>query len=235
MPTIIENCPRCNAQSMTFDVVADVWVGMEHNWVQRFEICAVCRRCKRPSLLLIRLSNPRVKDMFVSTGSVTKSNGDLEPTFQSLGFLSVADVTAKPSPEYLPNDVQAAFTEGAACLAVNCPNAASAMFRLCLDLVTKGLLPPLEDAEGPSRHERRNLNPRLKWLFDNQKLPEGLRDLSLAVKDHGDEGAHDGSLTAHEAEDIYDFAFALLESLFTVPARIDAARRRREERRGEAG
>ena len=235
MPTIVQDCPRCGANAMTFDAVADVLIGIEYDWLSHFEVCVVCRRCKRPSLLHIKLSSPVDKSYFRETGTVTKTAGDLEPRFNSAGFLNWASVNAKPCPDDVPADIEAAFKEGTACLAVHCPNAAGATFRLCLDLATKNLLPAVDSENGPSKHERRNLAPRLRWLFDNSKLPEDMRDLSRAVKDNGDDGAHEGILNEHDAEDIYDFAFALLERLFTLPARIQAAQRRRDERKNGAG
>jgi hypothetical protein len=219
---------------MTFDVVADVHAGTQYDWLHHFEICVICRRCNRPSLLHIKLADSQQKHTFAKTGSVTKAGGDLEPRFKPAGFIDWTAVNARPCPESLPAEIEAAFKEGAACLAVNCPNAAGAMFRLCLDLATKGLLPSPEAEDGPSKQDRRNLAPRLRWLFDHSVLPTDLRDLSQAVKEHGDDGAHDGSLSEHDAEDIYDFAFALLERLFTFPARIEAAKKKRDERRKSA-
>ena len=67
-------------------------------------------------------------------------------------------------------------------MAVGCFNAAAAMFRLSLDLATKDLLPG-EGVKDFDYSTRRFLARRLKWLFDNKKLPEALRELSSVVKD----------------------------------------------------
>lgn len=234
MPTIVANCVRCGAKKMTFDVKADVWTGVDYTWSHKFEICVVCRRCERPSLMRINLRAIDEKQNFRASGTVTLTGGDLEPRFSNNGFLNVADLEARPAPESLPENIQAAFHEGAKCLAVNCPNAASAMFRLCLDLATKELLPAEGSVNSPNPHERRNLAPRLRWLFANNLLPSDLKDLSNAVKENGDEGAHDGHLTEDEALDIFDFAFELLDRLFSQPARLSKAQVRREQRRASA-
>lgn len=80
---------------------------------------------------------------------------------------------------------------------------------------------------------RRFLALRLKWLFDNKLLPEPLRDLASAVKDDGNDGAHDGSLTQEDAENLADFTIALLERLYTEPQRLKLAKERREARASE--
>ena len=229
MSTVVQDCPRCRSNRMTFDVIADVHVGSAYDWQHHFEVFSVCRRCHRPTVMRVKLRDIAMKNRFNETGTVTAIAGDIEPTFEFDRLVDVADAQARPSPTDLPPDIEQAFLEGARCLAVGCPNASAAMFRLCLDVATKSMLPT--DATEPDKHTRRNLAPRLRWLFDNKLLPEDLRGLSAAVKDQGDDGAHDGNLDQHDVEDIYDFAFALLERLYTHPARLAAALKRREERR----
>jgi Domain of unknown function (DUF4145) len=104
-------------------------------------------------------------------------------------------VKTKP-PEHLPADIEAAFKEGAACMAIQCYNAGGTMFRLCLDLASKALLPDPSNTAGPQpdRFQRRNLGPRLAWLFDNGLLPADLRTLASSVKDDGNDSAHAGTI-----------------------------------------
>jgi hypothetical protein len=106
------------------------------------------------------------------------------------------------------------------------------MFRLCLDLSTRALLPEANEA-GLNNTIRRNLGHRLPWLFDNGRLPEALRDLSSCLKDDGNDGAHEGTLSEADAEDLSEFAFIMLERIYTEPKRIEIAKFRRQERRKE--
>lgn len=230
MATIVEDCPRCKSNRMTFDILADVWVGSNYGWQTIHEIYALCRRCQRASPMKVKLNEIKRQEDFKANGKISLINGDIEPLFLFDSHCNLSDVAAQPFPEHLPPDIEAAFVEGTKCLAIACPNAAASMFRLCLDLATKGLLPPSDQPE-PDRHTRRNLAPRLEWLFETGRLPVQLQALSKAVKDNGNDGAHDGSLTAEDAEDIYDFAFMLLERLFTEPERLVAAARRAKDRR----
>ena len=125
----------------------------------------------------------------------------------------------------------AAFNEGATCLAVNCFNAAAAMFRLGIDLATQPLLPSATDASSPPAKVRRDLGLRLPWLFDNGKLPAELRQLATSIKEDGNDGAHRATLTEHDAQDLLDFATRLFERMFTEPERLRLAQARRDARR----
>lgn len=115
-------------------------------------------------------------------------------------------------------------------MTVECWNAAGTMFRTCVDLATRPLL-PTEETAGLSHRTRRDLGLRLPWLFDNAKLPNDLRDISACIREDGNDGAHQGTLVKEDAEDLLDFTVALLERLFTEPRRLEIAKERRAERR----
>jgi len=156
--------------------------------------------------------------------------GNISSTVNISGFVSQKDADIEPGPDYLPEDIKNAWNEAATCLAVRCPNAAASMFRLCIDHATK-VRTPIDDVEGLNNKIRRSLGLRLKWLFDTRRLPEELRELSEAIKEDGNDGAHDGTLSMDDAEDIKDFTYALLERLYTEPEKLRIAGERRRGRR----
>jgi hypothetical protein len=107
------------------------------------------------------------------------------------------------------------------------------MFRLCLDLATRPLL-PLSDSDlepKPNTRQRRDLGLRLPWLFEAKLLPDALEDLAICIREDGNDGAHSGTLGQEDVEDILDFTRVLLERMFTEPKKIDIARSRRDARR----
>ena len=120
----------------------------------------------------------------------------------------------------------------AAVFGIQVGNAAATMFRLCMDIATRQMLPE-KDEQGLNANIRRNLGLRLPWLFDTKRLPEALRDLSACVKDDGNDGAHEGTLSKVDADDLLDFTIALLERLYTEPERLKLAKSRRDARRAE--
>jgi Domain of unknown function (DUF4145) len=71
----------------------------------------------------------------------------------------------------------------------------------------------------------------LQWLFERGYLPSDLRELSTCIREDGNDGAHAGTLTKQDAEDLLDFTRALLERLYTEPQRLRLAEERRRMRR----
>jgi hypothetical protein len=107
------------------------------------------------------------------------------------------------------------------------------MFRLCVDLTTRPLLPAQKDSTTPQPNskQRRDLGLRLVWLFDHGKLPSDLRELAKCVREDANDAAHVGNLTKEDAEDLLDFTTALLERLITEPKKLELAEARRKARR----
>lgn len=55
-PLLIADCPRCGANTMTFDVAAHVFRAQEYGWLNSHEVFSICRRCHRPSIFLIKMT-----------------------------------------------------------------------------------------------------------------------------------------------------------------------------------
>jgi hypothetical protein len=90
---------------------------------------------------------------------------------------------------------------------------------------------PEEDVVGLNAKVRRDLGLRLPWLFAKGILPETLRELSICIKEDGNDGAHAGTLKQIDVEDLLDFTTALLERIYTEPERLRLAQERRDSRR----
>ncbi|NKK62687.1 DUF4145 domain-containing protein [Rhizobium leguminosarum bv. viciae] len=234
MSLLTADCPRCRAKHVTFDVEAQQSRGIvEDGWVERFEVFAVCRHCHTATLFVIDNTSAGTSSAWrdVSSG-IVKYTGYLNDHFAVRGHISLKDEDTEPPPEYVPGELETVYKEGATCVSVQCWNAAGAMFRLVIDMATKSRLPPAD--QEPNAKIRRSLGLRLQWLFDNGKLPDDLRELADCIKEDGNDGAHDGTLTKNEALDLRDFTYSLLERLYTAPKRLELAAARRRERRGDA-
>jgi hypothetical protein len=229
MSKLVSDCPRCRTKRITFDLLQQNHTKTKYGWQNWFEAFCVCNHCQKSTVFI--LSQSSTSDYGLH-GTLMTIPGTVNSMFEVEGFVGLKDLAACNPPEHLPEPIEAAFREGASCMAIGCFNAGATMFRLCLDLATKGLLPPEEPATaGLNNHTRKNLGPRLEWIFNNNRLPESLKDLSSCIKDDGNDGAHDGTLSKHDSEDIQDFAVALLERLYTEPKRVLLAKERREQRR----
>lgn len=227
MSLLIANCPRCRAKKMTFDLFNHAFIGIRYDWQNLFEVFCVCRGCKKSTTFLV--SQKRAEYEKIIRQGLYNFEGAVNQLVNVERYISIKDHSAKPPPEHVPENIEKIFKEGAICMATHCYNAAVTMFRLCLDLATKPLLPK-EDKE-LDHNKRRNLGARLSWLFDNGKLPKDLKDLSTCIKDDGNDGAHEGTLSNEDAENTFDFTFSLLERLYTEPKKLEIAKQRRESRK----
>jgi len=227
---------------MTFDVLATVFQFTRYGWKHHYEVFAVCRECHKPTDFVIvayrsndrRLNDAAFEAVLEDKQVLVKYTDSSNDMFSVEGFISLKDHAKTPPPEHLPETIETVFREGIACQAIECFNAAATMYRLCLDLATRELLPDEANTTvaQPSKHQRRNLKPRLDWLFDQGRLPEALLELSDCVREEGNDGAHAGNLTDRDADDLLDFTFTLLERLYTEPQKLALAKARRDKRRG---
>lgn len=229
MSELVANCPRCNAKEMTFDLIWALPTVMYYDWQQWFEAFCICRKCRRSTVFVVSQKNSEDTEL-IEEKTLARLPCAANRVVEIRDFICIKDFPAQEPPEYLPSNVEAAFREGAGSIAIGCPNAAATMFRLCIDLSTKGMLPQ-EDVNGLNRKVRRDLGLRLPWLFDNGILPQDLRELSTCIKDEGNDGAHEGTLSKDDAADILDFTLRLLERIYTEPKKVQLAKERREARR----
>ena len=231
MSELVANCPRCGSRHITFDVKAAKIYRVEHGWQNWYEAFGICRRCGRSAIFVLSES-VNGNYQHVHKVGLLKVEEALNKYVEVEGHISLKDSASIAPPDSLPKDIEAVFREGATCLAVGCYNAAGTMFRLCVDLATKSML-PTEEAPGLNAKTRRDLGLRLPWLFENGRLPEPLRDLSSCIKEDGNDGAHAGNLKEADASDLLDFSAALLERIYSEPERLRLAKERREARRAQ--
>jgi len=230
MSELVADCPRCKAKRITFDLLSYVLTDITYNWKNYCEAFCCCRNCSRSTVFI--LSQKHIDHQRHFTENMNKLAFSVNKIAEVNSYISIKDIAAIPPPAHLPKEIERVFIEGASCLSIDCYNATGTMMRLCIDIATKALLPE-GDVEGLNNKIRRNLGLRLPWLFDNSKLPDTLRELSLCIKDDGNDSAHQGNLTKNDAHDIIEFTFALLERIYTDQERIKLANERRKARRAE--
>lgn len=239
-PLLIADCPRCAAKGMTFDVKSHVFLRTEGGWQNWHEVFSVCRNCRKPSIFLINISvqglhdHSRVCDSLAAKPSnIMTLEVTLNTVFEVDRYIGLRDIVSIAPPEHLPPNIESAFNEAASCYSIDCHNASATMFRLCLDFASKPLLPDPNDKSvpQPNNNQRFKLGARLTWLFDQGILPAALKGLASCIREDGNDGAHAGTLTKAEADDILDFTTALLERLYTEPKKLELAELRRAQRR----
>ena len=233
MSELVADCLRCKSNRITFNLVSAIFVRREvHGWQNWYEAFCICRHCHRATVFVLKES-VNANYQYVHDTGLVQIQGAVNPFVDIEGRVTLKDNSMIEPPEYIPEQIEAVFREGSTCLAVQCFNAAGTMFRLCIDLVTKSLL-PAEEVEGLSHRTRRDLGLRLPWLFANDILPKALKELSTCVREDGNDGAHAGTLSKDDAIDLLDFTTLLLERIYTEPERLRLAQERRQQRRGDA-
>ena len=232
MAELIADCPRCRAARTTFDVRYSIALGYNVYRRRLGEAYCVCRHCNVGTIFVVSAMKQGDQYDGILAAGLHARNGSVNQVVNVDRFISQLDHMGIKAPDHLPKEIEEAFNEGAACTAIGCFNAAAAMFRLCVDHATWGLLPE-EDVEGLNNKIRRSLGFRMDWLFKTGRLNPVLKELSEAIKEDGNDGAHEGTLTKIDAEDILDFTVALLERLYTEPAKLELAKERRAARRTE--
>ncbi len=231
MAELVADCPRCGSTRITFDLLSSIHTITKYNWQYWYEVFAICRQCHR-STVFVLADDVDADYKEVHKIGLIKMDHAVNRYVRNEGFITLKDRAETKPPDYVPEEIEKVFSEGATCLKVSCWNAAGTMFRLCIDLVTRQMLPE-QDTEGLNQRVRRNLGLRLPWLFDNQLLPESLRELSTCVREDGNDGAHAGTLGKEDAEDLLDFTYILLERIYSEPERIRLAAERRRARRDQ--
>ena len=233
MATLVADCPRCGANKMTHDVRCQVWTSQRYNWQNTYEVACHCRNCLKTATFIVVLKQFEQKDRFARKDALVSYEGSLNLAFAVDRYISCRDEKGRTPPEHLPDEINAAFNEGAACLAIGASNAAACMFRLCVDLATRPLLPNAESETKklPNEKQRRDLGLRLAWLFDNDLLPNSMRDLAKCIREDANDGAHLGNLKKEDALDLVEFTERLLHRLITEPKELELASQRREARR----
>lgn len=227
MSELTADCPRCGVKQMTFDVAGGVPIDSDS--YDRFEVQCRCRRCKTSTVFVLECDGLDAQQYIERTG-LGSVNGLLDHFLKIVEFVSLRDMNVAVPPSDMPESITNVFAEGATCMSVGCYNAAATMFRLCIDLATKSMLPE-DEVDGLNNKVRRNLGLRLPWLFKHGRIPMALEELSSCIKEDGNDGAHEGTLESVDAEDIMDFTRMLLERLYTEPAQLARANARREARR----
>lgn len=218
---------------MTLDVRAQQYQRKAHGWLNYYEVYCVCRACSKGTIFFVGMNKYEKLEVYAEENAIIAFKGDLTKDFSDEGYISLKDEISTTFPEYLPPEILSAYEEGAICNSVKAYNAAGTMFRLCLDLATKPLLPAKDDpgAAQPNEKQRRDLGLRLVWLFDNGRLPESFRELATCVREDANDGAHVGNLKSEDAIDLQEFTFALLDRLISETQRIKKATERRIARR----
>lgn len=241
---LVYNCNFCGSKNIRFDVFATTKHKANHSRVH-WEAFSQCSHCKRGCVFILERGSS-FRSLFdheyIDSYDINLCNN---PKTNISDHFRISKVLIPPAKEqiicplYVPNNIEDIFNEATKCLSMSCFVASGAMFRLCLDLVTKNLLENwLEEnqtcEQQPNKDQRNKLANRIDFLIDQDKIPKRLKELAHCIRHDGNDSAHDGNTGEDEALDCLDFTEALLTEIYTLPSQINEANRRRNERRAKS-
>ncbi|MBV6567613.1 DUF4145 domain-containing protein [Acinetobacter baumannii] len=242
MGTLIFDCPNCSAKHSTFDVKG--YYSNLANDFWEWEFFSICRSCTSVMIIKADVDSSvhqglaaealSYEDRYIYVGDklrnfIDQKDAHLNDHFSNFRYQPILKTYLTP-PDHLPKDIEDIFIEASKCLSIGCFNVSAAMFRLCLDIVTKKIL-ELNESLKPTRDNKKSIHTRLSWIFEHNILHKNLEELSRCIKDDGNDGAHDGNIGQYEADDLFDFTYEFLEHVYTQPARVQLAKERRQQRR----
>lgn len=241
---LVYNCNFCGSKKIRFDVLATTMHKENYHHQIHWEAFSQCSHCKKGCVLVIQRGN-NFRDLYPQDYYSFDSNLCLNEKTNINDHFQVKKILVPPNkgqiicPQFVPENIKYIFTEATQCLAMDCFVASGAMFRLCLDLATKDLLQTwLEEnqtsVQQPNKDQRNKLANRIDFLIDQEKIPKRLKDLAHCIRHDGNDSAHDGTTGEDEALDCLDFTEALLTEIYTLPAQIKDAEKRRQERRSKS-
>jgi len=201
------DCPHCHAVS-AFTCVYSA-VGRYGSSFYPISVWS-CHHCDR-GIFLKHENTPH--------SHVAKESIHIDTTFP---------LTEPSADENIPEDIAADFIESAKCLNVSAYKASAVMARrtiqkMCLDL---------------GADKSKKLYKQIAELKSVGKLHPDLADMATEIRFLGNDGAHpkdDGvdQIDQEEAREILSFTSELLDDLYVRPQKIQAMKKRREDRQTE--
>lgn len=242
MSTFVFDCPNCAVRNSTFKVKS--WDTRFEDECLKWSFFSICRACTIPMIIQANVLTELYDECLgafhtdseafselkrILLPIIEKDEGHLNEVFENFTYNPILASHMLP-PEHVPEEIKNIFIEASKCLSLSCFNATAAMFRLCLDRVTKEIVNQNIELS-PTQNDKKSIHNRLTWIFDKNILNRDLEELSRCIKDDGNDGAHDGNIGKDEAEDLFDFTYEFLETVYTKPARVRNATERRQLRR----
>lgn len=249
---LVYNCNFCNSQKIRLDVLKTT-INTYQSWqnlISYWQAFCQCSNCKKGMILHLESDEKKIDDD-IYLNPKEKREINLIIDLCALSYTNINDhvyirgLITPPlkqqniCPLHVPEDIKNIYDEATKCLSMDCFVASGSMFRLCLDLVTKNLLEKyLEEnqtsEQQPNKEQRNKLANRIDFLIDQDKIPKRLQELAHCIRHDGNDSAHDGNTGEEEALDCLDFTEALLTEIYTLPAQINEANKRRLERRAKS-
>ncbi len=214
MAELVLTCPHCDAERMGFTFAGEHVERNPNTGTETWNTLFVCRKCQKG--VVVRLRNLQVGGR--SPGGCSGDPRDEE--------FDLIDVYPKPqpvdAPEHVPEDIAQDYKEAMDSLRRQKFTSAGMMLGRVLEQATMQLAPP-DQAE----FARLRLEKRIDSLADLQLLTPAMREWAHLIRLDRNFAVHDADpVDEPTARQMQSFTELFLLYAFTLPARVEKARRK---------
>lgn len=204
MAYIVEKCPHCLADHMSFKAVAVTPIN-DGKWI----FSSFCPQCQKPVAAWLG-RDTRVVGHMAPQHVVTS-----EQLVTQIAGLSILNFWPKPiqfeAPKDLPTSIERIFLQAEDCSRRGAREAAGMAYRRALELAMKDRAPTLEGS----------LARRIDEFARQGSITVDVAQWAHLVRQLGNEAVHDeGEPTDDDVADLGAFTRVMLEYLFTLPERV---------------
>ena len=108
MLELVTDCPRCKANSITFDIRADILVDIGgYDWQSCFEAFCICRSCHQSIVFVLAQRDIATSDEIKKNG-LSELSGSANDYVDVKWHISMKDESSDAPPEYIPSDIEEA-------------------------------------------------------------------------------------------------------------------------------
>jgi hypothetical protein len=228
-PSLKHDCPHCGAKDQSFQFrfgydsprreMLRPASGGGATMCTPEHIMFSCNRCFEPVSVVIG----RIVSNLASSAAVALDGKYKDSHYFVVGIKPTNQQNDAP-PEFTPDNVATAY--GQACRALDRRDADTAGmgFRRSLDIATKALIRAAAP-EGLDGVLKKNLYDRIRWLHEQNRLTEDLKDWANIIREDGNDAAHEETpYSLDEAKNLHEFAKVFLMYVFTIPGMIASQR-----------
>jgi hypothetical protein len=198
------DCPRCGLGNQSCEIKAERKFKDRHRNLRQFTV--VCGGCN--NWILIDAELPASAKEETDFG---KMSYEIRRDYFRQ-FRTWPPTPIHSAPDHTPPEVDRAYTQAMKALHRKDWDAAGMMARKALELAT---------AQLGEFTRADSLKRRIKSLGDSYKITPQLVEWADAIREDGNDAAHD-DFTEAEAKEICEFAETFLEYVFTMPGKLAA-------------
>lgn len=210
MPVFVTDCPHCSAKKMSFEYVSDYLLNGE-----KAIAYAKCLGCFNPICVQV---------LAVSRSFHTHALKNVVGNVFALQGYSVQRVWPSAEridvPAAVPERVARNFVEAAESRKAKHWNAASGIYRRCMEIALKEFAPDVEAWK---------LEKRIDKLASEHRITPDIQKWAHELRLDGNEALHgDEDATEEMVDQMHHLTYFLLTYLYTLPNQIEEVRARRE-------